>query len=385
MGIYRSFLSLLLILLLSNPLGISALVNENKTLFKLSKPDEFPIPEEIIKITREKLQQSLEKYRFNGTALVAVNGEIIFEEARGFANFTTKKPIYLESSFQLASVSKPFTALSIMILKERSLLDYDDLIVKYLPEFPYPDVTIRHLLNHTSGLQNYMFLVDNYWENDHSISNQEMLNLMISHNLPLNYLPGRRFAYSNTGYAILALLTEKISGQYFGDFLQAEVFNKIGMTQSFVYDRIRIEQDSNQVIGYYSHSRRSRPYSHDPNNEILGDKSVYSTVGDLFKFTQALNNYELVEKAILDEAYSSTLLRNKYKVNYGFGWRLQEEDNHNYIFHNGAWHGFTSTITQEIDDKITLVLLNNTNASITTIKNDFLQIVHEQFEPYLKK
>jgi len=228
-----------------------------------------------------------------------------------------------------------------------------------------------------------MYLVDNYWVNDSSITNQKMLNLIVSHNLPLNNIPGRRFEYSNTGYAILALLVEKITDQYFGDFLQTEVFDKLGMTNSFVYDREYLEQDSNQVIGYNSGGRRLRQFYHDANNEILGDKSIYSTVHDLYKFTTALNNYELVDKETLEEAYSKAILRNTRTVNYGFGWRLKEDINHKYIFHNGAWHGFTSTITLEPDDNITLLLLNNTNASISTIKNDMLAILHAQLNPYL--
>ena len=381
---YRSFLSILLIVLLSHPLGMSALIVDGKPLLEIPAANEFPVPDEIVKQTQEKLHQSLKRYRFNGTALVAIKGEIIFEEARGMANFATRIPVKIESTFQLASASKPFTALSIMLLKERNLLNYDDKVTKYLEDFPYPRITIRHLLNHTGGLQNYMYLVDNYWVNDSIITNQKMLNLIVSHNLPLNNIPGRRFEYSNTGYAILALLVENITNQYFGDFLQAEIFDKLGMTNSYVYNRTYLEQDSNQVIGYNNRSRRLRPYYHDANNEILGDKSIYSTVHDIYKFTEALNNYELVDKQTLDEAYSKAILNNSRSVNYGFGWRLKEDENHSSIFHNGAWHGFTSTITFEPQTELTLLLLNNTNASIATIKRDILNIVHAQTDPYLK-
>lgn len=384
MGIYKTFLSVLLIVLFSLPMGMSALIVDGKLLLETPTTNEFPVPEEIINQTQEKLLQSLQKYRFNGTALIAVHGKIIFEEARGLANFQTKVPIVLESGFQLASASKPFTSLSIMLLKERKMLDYDDKVAKYLLDFPYPEITIRHLLNHTSGLQNYMYLVDNYWQNDKGISNQDMLNLVIKHNLPLNNIPGRRFEYSNTGYAVLALIVEKITDEYFGDFLQKEIFDKIGMSNSYVYNRTNLELDPNQVLGYSSVGRRSRQYYHDPNNEILGDKSIFSTVHDLYKFTNALNNYELVDKETLDEAYAKAILSNSRSVNYGFGWRLKEDGNDNYIFHNGAWHGFTSTITLEPDKNITLLLLNNTSASISTIKHDLLSIVHAQLDPYLK-
>lgn len=363
---------------------MSALVLDGKPLLKNPEESVFPIPDEIINQTEEKLHQSLNRYRFNGTALIAIQGKIIFEEARGMANFATRTPIDLNSSFQLASASKPFTALSIMLLKERGLLDYDDKVSDYLSDFPYPDITIRHLLNHTGGLQNYMYLVDNYWVNDSSINNQKMLNLVVSHNLPLNNLPGRRFEYSNTGYAMLALLVEHITGQYFGDFLQIEIFDKLGMSDSFVYNRALLEQDSNQVIGYNSGGRRLRQFYHDANNEILGDKSIYSSVHDIYKFTTALNNYELVDRETLEEAYTKAILRNSRTVNYGFGWRLKEDQEHSYIFHNGAWHGFTSTITLEPEKNITLLLLNNTNASIATIKNDLLNILHNNLDLYLQ-
>ncbi len=363
---------------------MSALIVDGKPLLEPPATNEFPIPDEIIKQTKEKLHQSLQRYRFNGTALVAIQGKIIFEEARGIANFATRTPVKMESTFQLASASKPFTALSIMLLKERNLLNYDDKVTTYLEDFPYPRITIRHLLNHTSGLQNYMYLVDNYWVNDSTIDNHKMLNLIISHNLPLNNIPGRRFEYSNTGYAILALVVENITHEYFGDFLQTEIFDKLGMSNSYVYNRTYMEQDSNQVIGYNNRSRRLRPYYHDANNEILGDKSVYSTVHDIFKFTEALNNYELVDKETLDEAYSKAILNNSRSVNYGFGWRLKEDEKHSYIFHNGAWHGFTSTITLEPDNNITLLMLNNTNASIATIKRDILNIVHRQTDAYFQ-
>ena len=384
MASYKKLLSILLIVLISHPLGMSALLIDGKPLTETAKNNVFPVPEEIINQTQTKLHNSLQRYHFNGTALIAVHGKIIFEEARGIANFNSKAPIHLESSFQLASASKPFTALSVMLLKERNLLQYDDTVKNYLPNFPYPNITIRHLLNHTSGLQNYMYLVDHYWVNDSSLSNQKMLNLIVSHNLPLNNFPGRRFEYSNTGYAILALLVEKITNRYFGDFLQTEIFDKLGMTHSFVYNRANLEQDTNQVLGYASQGRRARQYFHDANNEILGDKSVYSTVEDIFKFTKALNNYELVDKETLEEAYTKAILRNNRTVNYGFGWRFKKDGDHNYIFHNGAWHGFTSTITLEPDSDITLVLLNNTNASISTIKNDLLSIVNSELDSYLQ-
>ncbi len=384
MQLYKSFLSLLLILIFSHPLGMSALITAENSATENSLTNSFSVPKPVIQHTQARLQSSLNRYRFNGTALIAIRGKIIFEEAKGKANFSTRVPLKLESSFQLASASKPFTALSIMILKERGKLNYDDKVSQYIPEFPYPKISIRNLLNHTSGLQNYMYLIDHYWINDSSMSNQKMLDLFVAHHLPLNNIPGRRFEYSNTGYAMLALLVEKITHKPFADFLKSEIFDKLGMTHTFVYKRKLIEENPDHVIGYNYSGRRRHQFYHDANNDILGDKSIYSSVGDIYKFTQALNNYELVEKSTLEEAYSKAILHNKRSINYGFGWRIKDDGEHHYIFHNGAWHGFTSTITREPKENITIILLNNTNAHIGTIKRDLLSIVHAELDYYLK-
>ena len=383
MGIYKGFLSFLLLLWFNIPLGINAVMVNKKPLIESNLENELLVPEMLLKQTHDELYQTLEKYRFNGTALIALKGKIIFKEAMGLANFKNKAPITLDSHFQLASASKPFTALSIMLLKERGLLHYDDFVCSYLPTFPYQNITIRHLLNHTSGLQNYMYLVDNYWKQDRPINNQDMLGLLISHFLPLNNIPGNRFNYCNTGYAVLPLVVETITKQKFRDFLQVEIFDKCSMNNTFMYNRKLIEQDLNAVIGYHSNGRSLRPYPYDPNNEILGDKSVYSTVQDLYKFEMALNNYEIVDKETLNEAYSKAILQNQKSVNYGFGWRFKEEENHSYIYHNGLWHGFASTITFEPADNITIVLLNNTSTSMVAIKRDLLGILHSKFDTYI--
>ncbi len=384
MRLYKGFLSILLLFLFSIPLGMNAVIVNKKTSILENSMENFPVPESILESTKTKLQASLDKFRYNGTVLISYKNRVIFEEAGGYANFKTKAPITLESQFQLASASKPFTALSIMILKERNLLEYDDKVKKYILNFPYPEISIRNLLNHTAGLQNYMYLVDNYWAADKTISNQNMLNLLIDHKLPLNNPPGSRFEYSNTGYAVLALVVEQITNQYFGDFLQIEIFDKIGMTNSFVYNRRILEQNPNQVIGYVPTRRGYRPYEHEPNNDILGDKSVYSTVFDLYRFEKALNNYELVKEETLREAYTKAILLNNRSVNYGFGWRMIDEEDRSYIFHNGLWHGFTSTITREPKEDISVIMLNNTHASINTIKHELLDILHTQFASYQK-
>jgi CubicO group peptidase (beta-lactamase class C family) len=322
------------------------------------------------------LQRRLKRNGFRGTALVAYKDQIIMTYANGYSNYKTKQKIDIHSNFQLASVSKSFTATSVMILKENGLLNYDDLVIKHIPEFPYDHITIRQLLQHTAGLQNYMYLVDNYWKNDSVITNEDVLDLLIEHNLPLNNWPGRRFTYSNTAYAMLALLVERVSGQRFEQFVHDHIFVPSGMNNTYTYRLDILDTVSNRVFGYNRKGRRLYRYDFEPNDLILGDKSIISNVNDLFLYQKALNSYKIVSKETLEEAYTKGHTNSRYKreFNYGFGWRIKNSGRQNLIYHNGLWHGFVSTLTREIDHDITIVMLNNTSAGISALKTDLINI-----------
>lgn len=330
------------------------------------------------------LQRRLKRNGFRGTALVSYKNQIVMEYAHGYADYRSKEKIRLQSTFQLASVSKSFTSTSIMILKERGMLGFDDLVQDYIPEFPYEDVKIQHLLQHTSGLQNYMYLVDNYWKNDTAITNEDVLGLLIKYHLPLNNRPGRRFLYSNTGYVMLALIVERVSGQSFADFVQENVFIPSGMTSTYTYCRDIMDTISGRVIGYNRRGSRLYRYSFEPNDMVLGDKSIYSNVEDLFKYQKALNSYQLVSKETLEEAYTKGVTNSRYKktFNYGYGWRLKDDNDNQLVYHNGLWHGFTSTLTREVSSDITIILLNNTTSHISAIKSDLLKIAKSELKRF---
>ena len=150
--------------------------------------------------------------RFNGTVLVARKGEVIYQRAFGFANFQNNTPLTTDTPFQLASISKTFTAAAILMLHHDSIIHIDKAVKTYIPEFPYPQMTVRHLLNHTSGIQNYMWLAERYWKQPYPPSNEDILRLFIRYPRPVDFAAGTRFAYSNTGYAFLALIVERVSG-----------------------------------------------------------------------------------------------------------------------------------------------------------------------------
>ena len=331
------------------------------------------------------LQRRLKRNGFRGTALVAYKNQILMQYAHGYADYRSKEKIGVESVFQLASVSKSFTATSIMILEERNLLNFDDLLNAYIPEFPYEDITINQLLQHTSGLQNYMYLVDNYWKNDSLISNEDVLDLLVEHHLPLNNRPGKRFIYSNTGYAMLALLVERVTDMSFGNFIKKEIFEPSGLQNTYTYSHDIMDTLSHKTIGYNRRGRRLFRYNIEPNDMILGDKSVYSTINDLFLYQKALNSYQLVKKSTLEKAYTKGITTSRYHrtFNYGYGWRLKEEGSDSLVYHNGLWHGFASTLTREMNREITVILLNNTTAGISAIRNDLLKIAETHIDKFI--
>ena len=181
------------------------------------------------------MQVKAQKYYFNGNVLVAYKGSCIYNESFGYADMLRRRELEKDDIFQLASVSKQFTAMAIMILKEQNKLNYDDAVTKYIPEFPYPRITIRMLLNHTSGLPNYMWLVEHHWKGSNAPYNEDIVKMMAEHKLLLYFTPGSRWDYSNTGYITLASIVERVTNEKFADFMYENTFEPLKMNNSFVY------------------------------------------------------------------------------------------------------------------------------------------------------
>ena len=339
-----------------------------------------PLPPGKIAKIDSLLTDVMKRYRYNGTALVAIQGFPVFKYSNGYANLYQKTPLDLNTAFQIASLSKSFTAMCVLILYDRGQLDIHDPVIEYIPEFPFDNITIRQMLQHTSGLQNYMYFVDHYWDDEVPITNEDVLDLINDHEPQLNFVPGRRHLYNNTGYAMLALLVERVSGKRYYNFLQDEIFIPLGMSHSFAWNRATVDTTTNIATGFTKRGWKYRKFSHDPLDEVLGDKSVFTTVEDLLKWDQSLYSDLLISDTLLAEAFTKGETSRGRTFKYGYGWRLNELDGKNVVYHNGLWNGFTSSLKRYVDDELTIILLNNTNAPVASIEKQVYQTVKKELE-----
>ncbi|MEE4198764.1 MAG: serine hydrolase domain-containing protein [Bacteroidales bacterium] len=324
------------------------------------------------------IRQKVERFHFNGSILVGYKGNCIYNQSFGYADIRKREPLAEDAVFQLASVSKQFTAMAVMVLKDRNKLHYDDSVIKYIPDFPYPDITIRMLLNHTSGLANYMWLVEHHWKGDKPPYNDDIMRMIAKHKLPLYFTPGRRFNYSNTGYVVLAAIVENISGERFAEFMNRNIFDPLKMDHSFVYSSSFDTDHQDFLSGFYYRSRRYRMIPPTVNDGAVGDKGVYSTTEDLYKWDQALYTSKLVSEETLNEALTPFKLYNKYTMPYGFGFRIRERNNKKVVYHHGRWNGFRTSLFRFVEDKNTIIVLNHTSSSLNnSIVRDIQQVLDD--------
>ncbi|MDJ1469513.1 serine hydrolase domain-containing protein [Xanthocytophaga flava] len=302
-----------------------------------------------------------QKHGFNGTVLVAQYGKPIYKGAFGYKNFSSHDTLALNTPFQLASVSKQFTAVAIMQLQEKGLLSYEDSIQKFFPDFPYHEITIRSMLTHRSGLPNYMYAFEKIIRDKNKpLTNAEVIDLFIKHKPGIYYLPNKKFNYSNTGYFLLAAIVEKITGERFKEYVAKHIFGPAGMTHSFIFDGTDSAKVAKAAIGYVG-GRYIRPVTDNYYLEgVTGDKGVYSTVEDMFKWDQALYSGKILKACTLEEAFTPKHFDVKTYANYGFGWRTYyAPGGEPLVFHAGWWHGFKSYFMRNQRDHSTIVILSN--------------------------
>ena len=306
---------------------------------------------------------------FNGCVLYGEKGRLVFKKAYGYDDYKIKKRLTTSSSFQLASVSKMFTAMAIMILKEEGQLDYDDSIRQYFPELPYTGITIRHLLNHRSGLPDYMHFSDNLWDQDKPLTNNDMIRIMAGNKPPRYFSAGNGFDYCNSNYALLASIVERITNKPFGQFISEYIFDPLSMDDSFIYQLEEGQEIPQYVpVGVAGHrSGRSLPRVEQNHyqNGVVGDKGIYASVEDLFKWDQALYRGLLVSDETLKEAFSPGSPKiSKWKDNYGFGWRIRA-DRPKTVYHYGWWKGFRTYFIRDLYQEKTIIVLTNTTRSLS--------------------
>jgi CubicO group peptidase (beta-lactamase class C family) len=332
-----------------------------------------PVPKELpaaeyhhFSNTSRHFFDSLFQHGFNGGLLVARDGEVVYERYSGFKNVRKKKDsVNAHTAFHLASVSKTFTAMGVLKLWEEGKLDIHDDISRYLTGFP-PGTTIKDLLSQRSGLANYVHFMDNSgWDKRKFLTNADLLRYIIQHAATVQHLPpGRHFEYSNTNYAFLALIIEKVSGQTYAEFITKTFFEPLQMHDSYVFSL----QDTARATHSYKIS--GRPYPLEYLDVVYGDKNIYSTPEDLLKWDAALRGGILFKQSTLDSAYTPYSLEKPGKRNYGLGWRMIVYPNgKKLIYHNGWWHGNRTVFIRMMEENATIIALcNNDNKRVYSSK-----------------
>lgn len=309
------------------------------------------------------------KSGFNGNVLIAKKGKIIYQNSFGWADYLMRDSLKLDSKFELASVSKPLTAIAALQLIEKGKLSLDAPVDSLFVGFPFPGVTVRHLLTHRSGLPNYIYFVDRIWENKRQgMSNLDAINLMIEGKPNREGKPDGRFHYNNSNYMLLGAIVEKISGQDFDAYLQENIFVPAGMKNSASLSTVKFDKIPTNVVGHDKVWRRSvrQDYLDGP----VGDKGIYSTVQDLFLLDRALKDGRLLDTALLDSAYVPRSDAKRGLFSYGYGWRTFTSDHAKVVYHTGWWHGFKSLFVRDLTNDITIVLLSNmANGSLSHLDN----------------
>ena len=298
-----------------------------------------------------------ERNKFNGCVLIAQGGRVLYKKAFGWVDGKKKDPLKTDHAFNLASVTKPLTATAILKLKEKKLLRYEDEVGKYILSFPYKGVTIKDLLTHRSGLPNYLYFCEKEWlYPDSALSNSALMNLFEQCKPEAYAPPNTRFSYNNSNYAILAVIVEKVSGKTFSDYMDQEVFRPLGMNRSWVGGSM-VPARPYQLDCYKSTWEK---INLDFADGVAGDKGIFSTVEDLYRFDRALYGEKFLKKETITESYIPNSFEKPGRKNYGLGWRLITEGKQAvFAFHNGWWHGFNTVFARRLADQTVIIVLSN--------------------------
>ena len=323
-----------------------------------------------------------DKNKVSGGLLVAKNGQIIFERYSGYSNFDTKEEIDMNTPIHLASVTKRITAAAIMILVNAGKLELDQKVNTILPTFPYPEITVRTLLNHRSGLTNYAYYFDDTkkWSHSKQVTNQDILDIFVKYNAPLDFKTDKRFAYCNTNYAMLALIIEKATGLSYREAMKKIIFEPLKMKNTFVID---YSKEYKKECQSYKGNYRFHELNH--LETVYGDKNIYSTPRDLLKFQQAVASKKYLTPELVDEVFKGYSYEQRGTRNYGLGIRMMEwKDGKQLFYHNGWWHGNTTSYVDLRDENVIIIALSNKYTTMT-YKSFLLATLFGDYPLKLKK
>jgi len=357
--------------------------NTNKTEAPNAAP-QAKMDTSILKYDPAKADKRIDDYMqklhlhagFNGNVLVAIKGKIVYENAFGWANYPNQDKLALNSQFELASISKTLTATAILQLMERGKLRLSDTVQRFFPNFPYHGVTIRMLLTHRSGLPNYVYAIDDVFRKEHrdqkkGVTNQQMMDLLAQYKPARYNLPDKGYHYNNSNFMVLGSIVEKAAQMPYAQYMMQNVFLPAGMYHTNVYSKASYDKIPTKVLG---HDRNSWRYSVAQNylDGPVGDKGIYSTVGDLFMFDRALRAGRLIKQSTQDSAYTNRVPLKNGHFGYGYGWHLFEGPNQKVVYHTGWWHGYRHNFLRDMKEDVVIVLLDNmTNGSLLHLDDLF--------------
>lgn len=311
---------------------------------------------------------------FNGNILFYKAGKL-YKNSFGLSNYIEKTPLNDSCVFQLASGSKPITAIAIMQLVENGQLNLTDTVSDIIDSFPYPGITVEMLLGHRSGLSNYMYITDSLWlDQEIPMCNDNLLDSFIVKNPDPYYPVNRKFNYSNTNYFLLAAIAEKVTGKEFGNLVQENVFDPVGMVNTQIYSDMNMRSIPNLAVG--SENRRW----HIPDyylNGITGDKGVYSTTMDMLQLHLALQDGSVLDYETSQNMYEPRSKFNYKNGSYGLGWRIvqQRTDFPRIIYHLGWWRGYRSYFIRIPEEDIAIVLLSNLSRGKFLSKEELIGLI----------
>lgn len=341
-----------------------------ETLFDSSELDpyyELNFPLKTAQL-QTKITNRAKATKFHGSIIIAHKDKIVLNEQIGYQDPRQKILPEATVSYELASVSKQFTAAAVLLLQEEDCLDIDDPVTNYLPNFKFQEVSIRHLLKHSSGIWDYMYITEAFWKKKHAPTNKEVVSLINKHQRNLNFRVGSRFSYNNSNYVLLAAIVEEITKQTFQDFVQERFFETLCMNHSYVGIESRhYPEVANAFIGYGRGYVNLPPSFH---NAALGDKGVYSSSTDLWRWFKSLKNNEILSEESVQLMFNQDEF-NTYK--YGMGFRTKKGKNKEpIIYHNGIWDGYRNGLTYLPEDDIVIIILSNTQNKNKKYLQDYL-------------
>lgn len=325
---------------------------------------ELPSPGQLPPAEMEDLSRKCEAWfdsklgntNFNGGLLVAKDGNIVFEKYRGTVDGSSDS-ISPNTPLHIASVTKTFTAMAILKLMQEGRLSLDDTLQRFIPAFNYNGVTVKTLLNHRSGLPNYLYFMEDFgWDKNKFITNRDVLNYMVKYRKQIKNVgvPDRSFSYCNTNYVLLALVIEAVTGKSYSTYMEETFFKPLGMENTFVF---RLS-DTSRIPPSYDWRGTAIPYNF--LDESYGDKNIYSTPRDLFTWSRALRDNVIFTSETLNMAFTAYSNEKPGIRNYGLGWRMNVyPEGKKLLFHTGWWHGNNSIFVRLPEENATIIALGN--------------------------